>query len=83
MWQVCLGGADVALAPYVVTVTVKARTREEMLTGRSQLLCNLSRGYAKPFDKQFSGVATGYYIRAYLENISVNLHGRHLTHPSS
>jgi hypothetical protein len=32
-----LGEADIALAPYVVTVAVKARTRGEILTSRSQL----------------------------------------------
>jgi hypothetical protein len=35
LWQVSLGDADMTLAPYVVTVTVKTRTREEMLTSRS------------------------------------------------
>jgi hypothetical protein len=42
-----LGDNVVALAPYVVAVTVKTRTRGGMLTSRSQLLNILGQGYSK------------------------------------
>jgi hypothetical protein len=42
-----LGEADMARAPNVATITVKTRSKGEMLTSTSQLLHNLSQGYAR------------------------------------
>jgi hypothetical protein len=55
-----LGDADIAFVPYVVTVTVKTRTRGEMLTNRNQPLNTLGRGYARTINRQLLGSATGH-----------------------
>jgi hypothetical protein len=46
------GDAGVAVAVYVATVTVKTRTRREILTTRSQLLNTLGWGYASALDRK-------------------------------
>jgi hypothetical protein len=45
--QDLLVDADVALLPYVATVTIKARTRGQMLMSRSQLSNTQGQEYAR------------------------------------
>jgi hypothetical protein len=77
-----LGDADIALIPYVVTLTVKTRTRGAMLTSRSQLLNALGGGYARANRWTNLGGATGRYARGHPDIISGSLDGRRRAHPN-
>lgn len=49
-----LGDAGIARAPCAATVSVKTRSKEEMLTSTSQLLHNLGQGVARVIRKTIS-----------------------------
>jgi hypothetical protein len=81
--KICLETLIIALAPYVVAVTIETRTRGEMLTSRSQLLGTLGRGYARVIRYVTLWGSIGHYALGHLDVISDSLHGRRRIHPNS
>jgi hypothetical protein len=81
--QYLLPDADIAHVKYVVTVTVKTKTRGERLTSRSQLIRPYIGDKQKPLDGQFLGGVNGKYARGHLDIISEDLQSRRRTHPNS